>query len=88
MRDLNNLRTAAVTVGTTVTPITAAATRRVDARVVYNNGSATVFLGGPTVAVANGLPLLSGASFSYDGSAPLFGIVAAGTVEVRVFEGD
>jgi hypothetical protein len=57
--------------------------------VVVNAGAQTVYLGGPAVTTANGLPLDAGGSFDLDGIGPddeLFGVVAAGTAEVRVLE--
>lgn len=48
--------------------------------------AADVFIGGPGVTTATGLPLVPGASYTFDLQAAedLFGIVAAGTVTVRV----
>lgn len=55
---------------------------------VYNNGAATVYLGDADVTTAVGYPVAAGEHFSIDldTSEALFGIVAAGTVEVRVLE--
>lgn len=55
---------------------------------LYNNGSATVYLGGPSVTTAEGYPLGVGEHLALDLERVdrLFGIVATGTVEVRVLE--
>lgn len=57
---------------------------------LFNNGAATVYLGGSDVTTSNGFPMPGG---TYGPSVELadpgegvYGIVAAGTVEVRVFE--
>ena len=59
---------------------------------MYNNGSATVFLG-PTgvttgVAATAGFPLKAGQKISLDidDTVVLYGIVSSGTVNVRVLE--
>lgn len=46
----------------------------------------TVFLGGANVTAANGVPLGGGLSFDLSSGEALYGIVAAGTVAVRVLE--
>lgn len=55
---------------------------------VHNAGEATVYLGGVDVSTANGYPLAAGEHFSADLAQGdlLYGVVAASTVEVRVFE--
>lgn len=55
---------------------------------LYNNGAATVYIGGSGVTTAAGYPLAAGEHMTFDVSnADLtFGIVASGTVEVRVLE--
>lgn len=56
---------------------------------VYNNGSATIFIGDSGVTTANGFPLASAASMSFkldDQADALYGIVASGTEEARVIE--
>ena len=53
--------------------------------IIVNNSDQTVYLGTVAVTTVNGLPLEPGASYSNDlwiGS--LYGIVAAGTADVRV----
>lgn len=80
-----------VNVGVAATPLdTAAKTddQSGSAIAVYNNGSATVFLGPAAVTVATGFPLAAGSSMTWPLQAGdrLYGIVASGTVEVRVGE--
>ena len=77
----------AVSVATTATalPASALSGRRVVS--VYNNGSATIFLGASGVTTAAGFPLLPGQSINLAvGALALYGIVATGTVEARVME--
>lgn len=55
---------------------------------IYNNGAATVYVGGADVTTSNGYPLAAGAQLTADlteGDA-LYGRVATGTVEVRVLD--
>ena len=55
---------------------------------IYNAGAQTVFLGGSTVTTGTGVPLVAGATVTFD-SAPgdiLFGIVAATTANVNVMQ--
>lgn len=77
----------AVSVATTATalPASALAARRV--LWIYNNGTATIFLGPAGVTTSNGFPLLPGQSVSLAvGGLVIYGIVATGTVETRVME--
>ena len=77
----------AVSVGTSATalPASALAARRVVW--IYNNGSATIFLGPAGVTTSNGFPLLPGQSVSFGvGALVIYGIVASATVEARVME--
>lgn len=56
---------------------------------VYNNGSATIYIGGSDVTTANGTPVAAGEHYAADlgtVAEAVYGIVASGTVEVRVFE--
>lgn len=46
----------------------------------------TVFLGGSDVTTANGFPLGGGMSYALNDDEDLYGIVASGTVAVRVME--
>lgn len=80
-------RTAAVSVGTTATKLTTFADdyRGDFDALVYNNGASTVFVGGPDVTTANGIPVPAGQSLSIRvEAADPYGIVASGTVECRV----
>ena len=78
-----------VNVGTSPTalPTTAQTHRRL--LVVYNNGSTTIYLGNSLVTTTNGLSLPTGSfiSLSLDAKITLYGIVASGTEDARVFEG-
>jgi hypothetical protein len=56
---------------------------------IYNNGSATIYLGGSDVTTANGSPVPAGTwgpGFEMHQQDELYAIVASGTVEVRVLE--
>lgn len=85
-------KTRAVTVTTTATRLdTTDETDSVSGSslVVYNNGSATVYVGGSDVTTANGLPVAAsawGPGVDLDPGEAWYGIVASGTVEVRVGE--
>lgn len=83
---------SSVTVGNTATLILAANENR-HSFLISNTSSGTVFIG-PTssVTTANGSPLLENGSLSEDSSgtklytSDIYGIVAAGTSDVRVWE--
>jgi len=69
--------------GAVTTILSAQATRT--GLIIVNNSDQTVFLGGDAVSVVNGLPLEVGASYSnQDWVGAIYGIVAAGTADVRV----
>lgn len=53
---------------------------------IYNNGSATVFVGGSGVTTNTGLPLLPGGSITIATTAAVYGIVASGTVSCAYLE--
>ena len=58
--------------------------------VVFNNdGTNTLFLGGPTVSSATGIPILkqTGISFRCIVSDPLFAVAGAGSIDCRVMLG-
>jgi len=77
----------AVSVTTTATALPASALSGRRALWVYNNGSATVYLGSAAVTTAAGFPLGAGQSVSLEiGSLALYGRAASGTIEVRVLE--
>jgi hypothetical protein len=79
----------AVSVGTTPTDLTQASITGASYHrmLVYNAGSATVYIGGPSVTTSNGLPLAPGASIGVGARSELYGVAASGTHEVRVLEG-
>lgn len=83
---------ASVSVGTTATSLTSGVT---DTRpggevsrsiLIANKGSASVYLGGPTVTSAAGYDLVAGAEVSFDlgSDDEPFAIAASGTVTVHV----
>jgi hypothetical protein len=78
--------TGPVTVGTTPTLI-ATIPQLAGTVPVTNTGSVTVFLGGPSVTAADGLPVLESAAVNVPASLSednqLFGIVASGTTTVN-----
>jgi hypothetical protein len=81
----------AVTVTTTATRLDATAdsgSPSVQGIMVHNNGAASVYLGGADVTTPTGFPLEAGESMAVDlrKGELLHGIVASGTVEVRVLE--
>lgn len=88
----------AVSVATTATRLdtsTETGGQRGSSIAIYNNGSATIYLGGSTVTTATGTPVAAGTwgpGIELEGGAGdvqhegLYGIVASGTVEARVLE--
>lgn len=55
----------------------------------YNNGSAIIYLGGPSVTTSSGVPVASatwGPAFDLWPADALYGIVASTTSELRVIE--
>ena len=80
-----------ITVTTTATRLLTANTARTSFLMV-NNGSASVFIGeNNTVTTSNGLPIASGGQLAEDRGVRLylgdvFGIVASGTEDMRVWE--
>lgn len=85
------IETAAVTVATTATALaTGGGEGRGSITTVTVKpaaaDSAEVYLGPAGVTVATGLPLGGGISFDLTASDALYGIVATGTVAVRVME--
>lgn len=74
-----------VATSATALPASALAARRV--LWIYNNGTATIFLGPAGVTTSNGFPLLPGQSISMEvGALVVYGIAASSTVEARVME--
>lgn len=84
------LRSSAVSVTTSATPLPTTPLEFRRALVIHNSGSSTVFLGGSIVTAATGLPLLAGEKISFDiqnnQNVEVFAIVSTGTVEVRIME--
>lgn len=88
----NTDNSTSVTVGTTATLILAANDNR-HSFLINNTSSGTVFIG-PTssVTTSNGISLLENGSLAEDSSgtklyqSDIYGIVAAGTSDVRVWE--
>lgn len=85
-----NFATAQANVGTTATLIVdlragPSGSGRV-AVTIYNNGSATIYLGGAGVTTSNGLPLVAGASITINAMAAVYGIAASGSQNVGALE--
>jgi len=83
------LRSSAITVTTAATalPINPLEYRR--ALVVHNNSASTIFLGGSSVTVADGLPLLTGEKIAFDiqnNPNVVVYAVAGSSVNVRIME--
>ncbi len=80
--------TTAITVTTTAGALPTSAKAGRMSLIVYNNCSSTVYLGSASVTSSNGLPLVAGASVSFDlsDSAAVYGRMASGTCDVRVLE--
>ena len=79
------LRTFAVTVGTSPTSVRTT-TDSDETVVVYNNDTATVYLGDSTVTSSVGFPLPSGASLAVQLTlnSALYAVTASGTADLRV----
>lgn len=87
------VKTTAVTVATTATRLDTVAEsddRSGSSMAPYNNSGVTVYVGGADVTTANGAPVPAaswGPAFNEIGTGEgVYGIVAAGTAEVRVLE--
>ena len=85
--------TARVLVGTSATTLTSGATASArDLIEIENEGTTPIFVGGPTVTSATGLPVHPGEKFRIDESVSigvgrtLYGITAQGSNYVRVLE--
>lgn len=80
------IATGVVAVGTGATLIRAANSSR-QSLTVQNDGGADVFIGAAAVALATGLRLTPGAIMAIDKTtAAIYGIVAAGSINVRYLE--
>ena len=81
------LAAAAVSVGTTATPLPASALANRRSMMIYNNGAAIIYLGGSGVTTATGFPLLPGQAVTLEvGTLAVYGRVLTGTVEARILE--
>ena len=85
------VRTYAVTVTTTATKLTDVRGDTVAGYTLFvaNDATPTVYVGGPDVTSATGIPMPTGCSFSADlaDNEDLYGVVASGTVPIRVLLG-
>lgn len=81
-------RSLSTTVDNGATAIPASAKSGRMSLILLNNCASTVYLGGASVTSSNGLPLIAGASISFDISdaAIVYGIMASGDCDVRSFE--
>lgn len=81
-----SVTSAAVSVGTTATALNPA-DADAQAVLIQNKGTVEVFIGGSNVTTTIGAGLAAGAEKSMDLSAGevVYGIVASGTADVRVF---
>ena len=76
----------AITVEDTATEILAARSTRTGLLIV-NNSAKTVYIGGDAVTTLTGIPVVAGGSYeNQDWVGALYGIVSAGTANVRVEE--
>lgn len=87
------LKSSAVSVATTATRLDTADDTgdhtAGESLVFYNNGAATIFVGGSDVSPANGAPVAASSwspAFDLSSGDAVYGIVATGTVEARVLE--
>lgn len=85
----------AVSVGTTPTLLRDSSMAGIESSrfilvAVPADATATIYIGGPGVTAASGIPLVAGESWSSGGPVSdltdVYGIVASGTVSVRVLE--
>lgn len=83
------LRTSAVTVGTSATPLPANPLEYRRALVVHNNSGSTVFLGDSSVTTTTGLPLAAGEKIAFDiqnnPNVVVYGVAGA-NADVRIME--
>lgn len=79
------INTGQVNVGTAATQIAAANGNRFSV-VIYNNGTATVYVGTSGVTTGNGHALPAGQAISFKSTAAIYGIVGAGTQTVTYCE--
>lgn len=60
------LRSSVVTVGASATRLPTEPLEYRRALVIHNNGVATIYIGGPSVTVSNGLPIAPGEKIAFD----------------------
>lgn len=86
------VKSTVVAVGTSATRLDTATktdTRHGSSAAPYNNGAATVFLGGSDVTTSTGVPMPAGTwgpGVELEGDEGLYGVVASGSVNVIVLE--
>lgn len=84
------MKSRALTVGTTALQIATGGNVTIPESVLVQNpvgATATVYLGGADVTVANGVAVIAGASISVDMVADsLWAVVGTGTQEIRTLE--
>jgi hypothetical protein len=85
-----SLATSQASIGATAASIVAARTGAVGigriAVTLYNNGSATVYVGASGVTTSTGIPLAPGAALTLNTTAAVYGIAASGTQTIGVLE--
>lgn len=83
------IRSSAVTVGTSATPLPVNPLEYRRALVIHNNGGTTIFLGDASVTTSTGLPLAAGEKIAFDiqnnPNVVVYG-VASGDTEIRIME--
>lgn len=83
------LRTLAVVVGTSATPLPLNPLEYRRALVVHNNGGNVIFIGDSSVTTSNGLPLVAGEKISFDiqnnPNVVVYGVAGADT-DIRIME--
>lgn len=83
------VKTRAVTVTTALTPLPGEVLSYRRGITIYNNGSVTVYIGGSTMTVSDGLPVAAGSYSPALDAGPkmiLYGRTASGSSDVRVME--
>jgi len=83
------IKESAVTVASTATAIPATAVAGRMSLAIKNNGASTVYIGDSDVTTDTGYPIAANGELSLDVGEQVivYGIVAEGTVEVRILEG-
>jgi hypothetical protein len=78
-------KSRAVSVATTATALHDANTQ--GSMLVFNNHSATIYVGGADVSAVNGMPVAAATGISFDYKfGEVYAIVAAATADVRILE--